>query len=166
MNASPLVRVRIATRLLLLLRKRGDFNTAYKLAVDAIDLLPRVHNRTLSLQDQQYVVSLFSGLATDACSLTLQVGEPPTKAVELLERGRGVILSLLMDDRGDTAELRAADPILCELYGKSPFEVNRPIDSNTNYQIQQAALKRQPQTIKELENCIQDIQKLPNFGQF
>ena len=165
-NAAPLVRIRVTTPLLLLLRERGDYDTAYKLSVDAIDLLPRVHNRTLSLQDKQYVVSLFSGLATDACSLTLQTGEPPTKAVGLLERGRGVILSLLMDDRSDTAELEAADSTLCELYESLRLEVNKPIESIADHQAQQAALKRRPQAIEELENCIQDIRKLPSFGQF
>jgi len=51
-NAAPLVRIRVTTPLLLLLRERGDYDTAYKLSVNAINLLPRVYNRTLSLQDK------------------------------------------------------------------------------------------------------------------
>jgi hypothetical protein len=109
--------------------RAGDYDSAYALAVDAIDLLPRVHNRTLSLQDQQYIVSLFSGLATDACSLALQRGEPLAKALELLEQGRGVTLGFLMDDRSDTSELKAAHPTLCALYESLRLEVNTPIES-------------------------------------
>jgi hypothetical protein len=125
-----------------------------------------VHNRSLDLQDQQYVVSLFSGLATNACSLTLQIGEPPGKAVELLERGRGVILGLLMDDRSDISELKAAHPHLCAQYESLRIEVNRPVQNITDRQTQAIAFKRRPKAVKELEDYIEDIRRLPGFGQF
>jgi hypothetical protein len=58
----------------------------------------------------QMVISLFSGLATNACSIALQIEEPPDRALELPERRRGVILSLLIDDWSDTSELKATYP--------------------------------------------------------
>ncbi|QKX53215.1 uncharacterized protein TRUGW13939_00291 [Talaromyces rugulosus] len=143
-----------------------DYTSAYKISTEAIELLPRVHSRSLDIQDQQYVLSLFSGLATNACSLALQTGEPPGKAVELLERGRGVILSLLMDDRSDVTGLKAVDPTLYTQYEGFRTEVNRSISDIKDQRLQQVAVKRRPEAIKDLENCIEDIRELPGFGQF
>jgi CHAT domain-containing protein len=71
-----------------------------------------------------------------------------------------------MDDRRDNAELKAAHPTLHAQYESLRAEVNRTVDNITDQIVQQVMVKRRPQAIKELENCIEDIQKLPNFGQF
>jgi tetratricopeptide (TPR) repeat protein/CHAT domain-containing protein len=165
-NAPPLVRIRAATVSLQLLQEQKNYSSAYELSIEAIDLLPRVHNRSLSLQDQQYVVSLFSGLATDACSLALQTGEPPAKAVELLERGRGVILSLLMDDWNDLAKLKAAHPTLYAQHESLRVEVNKPISSVADRHTQQSALKRRYDAGIEIDKLIMEIRKQPGFEDF
>jgi tetratricopeptide (TPR) repeat protein len=140
-NAPPLMRIRAAREAIQLLQAQMDYIGAYKISTEAIDLLPRVHSRSLTLEDQQYVVSLFSGLANNACSLALQTREPPAKAVELLERGRGVILGLLMDDRRDNAELKAAHPTLHAQYESLRAEVNRTVDNITDQIVQQVMVK-------------------------
>jgi tetratricopeptide (TPR) repeat protein len=167
-NAIPFVRIRAATLALQILQDQGNHASAYELSASAIDLLPRVHNRSLSHQDQQYVVSLFSGLATTACSLALQVGKPPEKALEILEQGRGVILSLLIEDRSDTSELKAAYPDLCALYETLRVEVNTPIDIDgvADQRQRNRALNRRSKAIEELNECVQNIRQLPEFGQF
>jgi hypothetical protein len=109
---------------------------------------------------------MFSGMATSACSLALQTGETPEKALEVLERGRAVILSLLIDDQCDISELRAAYSNLCETYQSLRSEVNTPVDSTTNQLDREAALKRRSKAIKELGMCIQEIRRLPGLGQF
>jgi tetratricopeptide (TPR) repeat protein len=164
--APPLERIKVAAKALQLLQKRGDYDSAYILSREAIDLLPHVHNRSLGLHDQQYVVSRFSGLATDACSLALQTGESPANALELLERGRGVILSLLMDDRSNTSELRAAHPTLCARYENLRLEVNTPAESIIPQRTSHAVSERREKAIKELEECICDIRQLPGFCSF
>jgi hypothetical protein len=42
------VRLRASTTALQLLRDQGDYKNAYKLSIDAINLLPRVHNKSLN----------------------------------------------------------------------------------------------------------------------
>jgi hypothetical protein len=165
-KAIPSVRVRSSAAAVQLLLSRGDHKRAYKLSTEAIDLLPLVHNRSLSHQDQQHVVSDFSGLATSSCSLALELGEPPEKAAEILERGRGVILGLLIDNRSDTSELKVAYPELCGRYENLRSEVNKPIEIATDQHIRNIALERRTKAIKELDGCIRDIQKLPDFRQF
>ncbi|KAF7172189.1 hypothetical protein CNMCM5623_004429 [Aspergillus felis] len=164
-SGSLLIRIRAASMALLLLQQRKDYDSAYTLSLQVLDLLPHVRNRSLGLQDQQYVASHFSGLAVDACSYALKKGKPSTEALELLERGRGVIISLLMDDRSEASALQAADPDLYELYERLKVEVNMPTDEDM-FQPQQASLKKRPNAIKELEGCIEDIRKLPGFGLF
>ncbi|XTI93403.1 TPR-like protein [Cenococcum geophilum] len=163
-NAAPFIRVRASTHVLPLLQSQGDFESAYNISVEAINLLPYVYNRSLDRQDQQYVVSHFSGLATSACSLALQIGKGPRTALEVLEQGRGVILSLLMDDRSDTSKLKAAYPQLCEQYESLRLEVNKPAENITDNRTRKAASTRQ--IITKLEKCIRDIQQLPGFNQF
>ncbi|KAE8422467.1 CHAT domain-containing protein [Aspergillus pseudocaelatus] len=102
--ASPFGRIRSANRTVRIYIDQSDFEKAYKLVIAAINILPLVHNRSLTLQGQQEVVKVFSGLATDAFSLALKTKQPPLEALDLLERGRGVILSLLMNDQSDMAK--------------------------------------------------------------
>ncbi|KAH0563243.1 hypothetical protein GP486_002188 [Trichoglossum hirsutum] len=165
-NATPFVRIISSTLTLHLLQSQGDFESAYNLSVEAINLLPYVHNRSLDRQDQQYVVSYFSGLATTACSLALQTRRGPEAALEVLEQGRGVILSLLMDDRSSTSELKAAYPELCAQYESLLLGVNKPAENITGSCTQRNSSTRQIEAIAKLEKCVQDIQQLPGFGQF
>ena len=165
-NATPFNRIRASAQALQLLQSQGDAESAYNLSAEAINLLPYVHNRSLDHQDQQYVVSHFSGLATTACSLALQTGKGPGAALEVLEQGRGVILSLLMDDRSDTSKLKAAYPQLCVQYESLHLEVNKPAKNITDDYTRRTASASRIEAIAKLEKCIQDIQQLPGFSQF
>ncbi|KAI9683056.1 MAG: hypothetical protein M1822_006251 [Bathelium mastoideum] len=164
--AVPFVRVRASAQAICLLQEEERYTDAYQLSVDTLEVLPRVHNRSLSHQDQQYVIAHFSGLAASACSLALQIGQPPEVALEVLEQGRAVILSLLMDDRGDTFALKKVRPDLCARYESLRIEVNTPIDGVSDQSQQRHAEKRRPKAIEELEECIQEIQQLEGFDRF
>ena len=163
----PFTRVRASAQAIRLLQERERHADAFRLSVEALEVLPRVHNRSLSRQDQQYVVSTFSGLAASACSLALQTGQPPETALKVLERGRAVILSLVMDDRSDTSALKTIQPDLCATYESLLMEVNTTtIDSISDQSLRELAVKRRPKAIEELDKCIRDIQQLPSFDRF
>ncbi|KAJ5662986.1 hypothetical protein N7507_003717 [Penicillium longicatenatum] len=165
-SAPPLSRIMAALQAIRLLLKREDHHGGYALSVEAIGLLQLVHKRSLTLQDRQYVVSHFSGLATQACSLALQTGQSLFEGLRLLESGRGVILSLLMDDRSDTSKLREAYPALCEMYESIRLEVNRPVDSTPSKRMGDPFSRRRTKALEEFEKCIQDIRQLPGFDSF
>ena len=165
-NATPFVRLRASNQAIFLLQSQQRFESAYSLALEAINLLPYVHNRSLDHQDQQYVVSHFSGLATNACALALQTGKGPEAALEVLEQGRGVILRLLMDDRSNTSELEAVYPELCARYESLRLEVNRPVEEITDDRTQNAASTSRVEALTQLEECVRDIQQLPGFSHF
>jgi tetratricopeptide (TPR) repeat protein len=155
-NATPFVRLRASVQAIRFLQIQQHFERAYCLAVDAIDLLPYIHHRSLDHREQQYVVAYFSGLATTACSLALHKGRGPEVALEVLERGRGAILSLLMADRSDTSELNATHPEVYARYKSLLVQVNT---STKDVTYDHTALA-------QLEECVHSIQQLPRFGQF
>lgn len=109
-RVSPFGPIRSAIRAFTIYIDQSDFEAAYKLAIAVIDILPLVHNRSLTLQNQQEIVQVFSGLATNAFSLALKAKRPLLEAIDLLESGRGVILSLLMNDWGDMVKRRDTHP--------------------------------------------------------
>lgn len=165
-NAAPFVRVRAAIEALWLLQSQQRFESAYSLAVDAVNLLYYIHNPSLDHQDQQYIISHFSGLAPTACSLALQIGKDPETALEVLEQGRGVILGLLMNDRSNHFELKAIYPELHARYQSLLLEVNKPVENIINDETKKIASKNRVETFAKLEQCVQDIQLLPGFGHF
>lgn len=75
---------------------RGDFTAALAGFTTAIDLMERVAARGLERHDQERLLSRFTLLASNAAAVALELGDVGL-AVELLERGRGVLLSRRLD---------------------------------------------------------------------
>lgn len=92
----------------------------------AIKVFPIVNNRSLALDYQQHALSMFTGLAATACSLSLQA-KHVNKALEILGLGRSAILGLLIDDRRQVSELLLSCPEeakVCELRA----QLNAPVE--------------------------------------
>jgi hypothetical protein len=83
-----------------------------------LQLLPQVALPTGSRSDLQHFLRTFAGVASLAASILLKAGEPPFIALQALERGRGVIASLMMDVRSDILELRDQHPQIWSRYTK------------------------------------------------
>ncbi|KAJ5970776.1 uncharacterized protein N7479_000694 [Penicillium vulpinum] len=166
--ARPLARSKAAILAANLLLEQGDHQSGYTLSAQAIDLLQLVHTRSVAIQDRQWIVAHFFSLATLGCSFSIQAKQPLFNALRLLENGRGVILSLLMDDRSDTTKLREAYPDLCALYETLRVQVNTPSEGEGPIGQEEGKWRytKQPKAIGKLEKCIQDIRKLPGFGAF
>jgi CHAT domain-containing protein/tetratricopeptide (TPR) repeat protein len=164
-NATPFVRLRASTQAIRFLQIQQHFERAYCLAVEAIDLMPYIHNRFLDHREQQYVVAHCSLLATTACSLALHTGRGPEVALKVLERGRSAILSLLIDDRSDTSELNATHPEVCAQYKSLLVQVNTSIKDVT-YDHTLTVTARREEALAQLGECVHSIQQLAGFGQF
>ncbi|MEU4490061.1 CHAT domain-containing protein [Streptomyces purpurascens] len=74
-----------------------------------IALLPLLADRALTREGRQRLLLEIGGMAADAAAAALQDNNP-AKAFELLERGRGVLLSQALDDRADLRAVRAKLP--------------------------------------------------------
>jgi hypothetical protein len=81
----------------------------------AVQLLPLVAPRNLRRADMEHRLTELSELtvATDAAATSVRIRRP-TQALELLEQGRGLLLSYALDTRGELDDLRAAAPELAD----------------------------------------------------
>src|SRR4051812_48409990 len=98
---------------------------------EAAELLPAVSPRTLKHTDKQHMLADFGGLASMAAATALNVGKDAYSALRLLELGRGVIASLLMDMRGDISDLRRDHPGLADEFIFLRDELDTPADGPT-----------------------------------
>jgi tetratricopeptide (TPR) repeat protein len=99
----------------------ADPERAARLMEAAVRALPEAASRRLEREDQQNVLSRFGGVASHAAALALATaardGEPPaTRALRLLELGRGVMLAQTLDSRSDLTHLRARHPETAERF--------------------------------------------------
>ena len=110
-SAPPLTRIQ-AARAAASLAGDTDPRQAAALLDTAVRLLPQTAPRQLSRPDKQYALSGFAFLASDAAALTLETSGSASRALGLLELGRAVLHSQILDTRSDLTDLRAHHPDL------------------------------------------------------
>ncbi|MFB9183185.1 hypothetical protein ACFFX1_34070 [Dactylosporangium sucinum] len=87
----------------------GDLRPALSSWRKAVDLLPVVAWRGSNYAERQAVLGRHTGTATEAAACAVAVGRS-AEAVDMLEIGRGVQWSQLLEARTDLARLRAVRP--------------------------------------------------------
>ena len=165
-NAIPFQRIKAARQAIQLLVGQDDLRKASSVADKAINLLPLVCSRYLSREDQQHAVSQTAGLAADACSLSLRADNDPSRALEYLEHGRGLIIGYLIDGRGDVSELRKVSPEKAEEFERLRYKAFMPIKTDEPPHIRRQFLREREAAATDLENCLRDIRKLPDYDRF
>ncbi|MBA5221654.1 CHAT domain-containing protein [Streptomyces griseoaurantiacus] len=135
-GASPSTRIR-AARAAASLTGRTDPDLAADFLSGAVRLLPEVADRRLRRGDRQHAMGEWSGLAGEAAALALAArGDTPAdqavRALQLLESGRGVLHSQVLDLRSDLAELRECHPDLARHFEVLRDEIDRPTDATTS----------------------------------
>lgn len=131
-SASPTTRVRAAKAAAPLLAESGPERAAGMLEA-AVRLLTVVTPRQLERGDQQYALSRFARLASDAAALILaSTGSGDTadrraaRALQVLESGRAVLLSQALDTRSDLTELHQRHPELAERFVRLRDRLDEP----------------------------------------
>ena len=87
----------------------GETSPSLELYGRAIDLLDSVVWRGIDRRDQERVLTRYAELPSDAAAIAIRAGQPEL-AIEFLERGRGVLLSRILDDSADVTQLRQISP--------------------------------------------------------
>lgn len=153
-------RLRAATLLVEHLKQSKQWKDALVSSEPAINLLPMIHSHALSLQDQESVLSSFSGLAVDACALQLQCSDTDAgsieKALQLLESGRGAILGLVMDLCADISELRKITTI-ADHFEQLQVALNSEGTTDPRSRLD---------IIREREDCLREIRNIPALRHF
>ncbi|MET7853509.1 CHAT domain-containing protein [Streptomyces avermitilis] len=107
---------------------------AARLLEVAVRLLPEVAPRQLTRSDQQYALGGLAGLASDAAAAVLSSsdGTSPgraqqTRALQLLESGRAVLMSQALDTRSDITDLQRTHPDLAARFLHLRDQLDAPV---------------------------------------
>ena len=130
-SAPVAVRIR-AAREAAQLAVATDRAQAAGLLETAVLLLPEMAPRHLRRTDQQFAIGRYGMLAGDAAALTLSgtggtAEERATRALQLLEAGRAVLLSQALNTRSDLTDLQQEHPALAARF----VEIRDRLDQDT-----------------------------------
>ncbi|EGU86245.1 hypothetical protein FOXB_03237, partial [Fusarium oxysporum f. sp. conglutinans Fo5176] len=89
-----------------------------------------------------------------------------TEALECLEQGRAIIMSQLLDDRGDLSSLRHDHLQLANRYQSLVDEVNAPTRQTTPGVVEALLRKRRQEAAAELDMCLKEIRCVPGHERF
>lgn len=128
----------------------------------AVELLPARAARQLDHADAGHALTDFPGLASDAAACALEAGDPG-RAVELLERGRGILLDQALHVRDDLAELHTVQPELADRFGELQETLAAGRSAVDPYDAVPDALHV---LSEELEQLLTRIRGLPGFELF
>ncbi|PWI64512.1 hypothetical protein PCL_09593 [Purpureocillium lilacinum] len=162
----PTSRMAAAAQLMVIFRDRGEYSRGVEVGVQVLGVLHKTNTRSLGPDDQQRVAADFSEFAVETCALSIQAGDGPARALELLELGRGVILGLLIEDRGDISELAAAYPAQAAHLDKLRDEISQPASIELGVESRQDLVFRRDRQVKEFDEVLHEIRKLPGQERF
>ncbi|MET8134332.1 CHAT domain-containing protein [Streptomyces sp. NPDC005251] len=129
-SAAPPDRARAAVSAGRLALRCGDVPAAGEDFARAVELLDEVAWRGLGRPDRERLLSEFGGVACDAAACVIAQGHGE-RAVELLEQGRGVLLTQTLDAASSLDVLRSAHPALADAYAELTRELERPSEAGS-----------------------------------
>lgn len=162
----PVSRMAAATQLMAIFRERGEYAQSVEIGEQVLDIIRQTNTRLLSRDDQQRLTAAFSDIAVETCSLSIQAGEGPSRALELLELGRGLILGLLIEDRSDVSGLAETRPDLAADFERLRDAISQPVDTNLDVLLRQAIVHQRDDQVRALDELIVDIRNLPGHKNF
>ncbi|KAL2014889.1 hypothetical protein VTN00DRAFT_2414 [Thermoascus crustaceus] len=173
-NALPSVRVWSASILASNFRGSNPEEAA-SLLQEAVQLLPTMCPKYLNDEDKQSRLQDFFGLASQAAAVSLEAGKSPADALQVLETGRAIISSLLLDMRTEISQLKSKHPHLAERFEAIRDELSSESDSHSllgapsSWELSQpetGQFNRQHQLHEEFEQLIVKIRDQDGFSQF
>ncbi|KAL2198399.1 CHAT domain-containing protein [Corynascus similis CBS 632.67] len=162
----PLCRMVAASQLMTVFRERGEYARAVGVGEQVLNILRRVNTRLLDRDDQQRMIATFSDLAVETCASSIQAGDSPAKALELLELGRGLILGLLIEDRSEISNLAANYPIRAVRLKRLREDISRPADTGVDVASRQALVSQRSGQVREFDELLSEIRELPDQQRF
>ncbi|RFU82153.1 tpr [Trichoderma arundinaceum] len=162
----PASRMVAAAQLMCIFHDRGEYPRGVEVGVQVLDILHRTNTRLLGREDQQRITALFSDFAVETCALSLEAGDSPARALELLELGRGVILGLLIEDRSDISELATAYPQQAARFESLRDDISRPPYIEGEAISRQDLVARRDHQVQQLDQLLEEIRQLPGQERF
>lgn len=176
-SAGPLLRIDAAHLTSECLAVLDRWEEASAILREAIKILPTLSPQFLDRDDQEHSLSIgrYSYLAMNAVSFALHAKSTAFDCLSLLELGRGIIMGLAIDCRGDLSELQANSPDLYIEFnclrteiGGSLVGMQRELGYSPEQYLQgnEDQRRRRVQAIQEVETVLGRIRQLPGFEGF
>ena len=130
----------------------------------AIELLPLHAWQGVPRSDQERALSAFSGLPSVAAAAALSAGQPEL-AVELLEQGRALLWTQLLDARSDLTELSLAEPDLAAKL----TELRTALDLHRGNDLEATAepvRTDRTQLARAWDSALEQVRAVPGFADF
>lgn len=114
---SPVVtRIEAGVKLISVCMVQENMEQAYEDAKYVVDLIPHMAVRSLESSDKQDLLLKIGGVSSEAAGLALHLGEDPSVALSLLEKGRGMFALSLDEMRADIKSLEEQCPDLASKF--------------------------------------------------
>jgi tetratricopeptide (TPR) repeat protein len=137
----------------------GDWSTATDGYAKAVALLPLLTWRGVSRGSRERLLADRHGLATNAAACAIAAGRLE-HAVELLESGRAVLWSQLLETRTDVTALREAHPELAARLDAARAALDRPAVGLA------PEVEARLSSAREWDMLIGQVRDLPGFDEF
>jgi hypothetical protein len=149
----------------------GNWKIAYSASRVALDLIPGLIAQSLRSSDKQYQLRRVAGIGSLAAGAAIRAGQPATVALELLEKGRGVLAASVEEIRADVQDLRHSHPELAEKLSSLGRELDNLPKAEDDLK---GILSKQPgasadkrfDTSKEFELILNQIREQKGFEDF
>ena len=113
-NSSNVKRIGPGIDLIKLASWSGKWKIAYRAGEETVGLLSGLITQSLENSDKQHQLRKVAGLGSLAAGAAIRSGQDASKALELLEKGRGVLAASLEEVRADLKDLQQSHPELSE----------------------------------------------------
>ncbi|HZB28975.1 MAG TPA: CHAT domain-containing protein [Streptosporangiaceae bacterium] len=152
---APRVRASAAAQWARLAASDGRWAEAAQAYETAVDLVSRTVSRSLTRRDREALIDGMAGLGADAAACCVRAGLP-TRAVELFEQGRGLLLGHTLDSRTDLTALAERQPAFATTFTELCAAFEDPeIDVATRRRL-----------AARYDRLLADIRMLPGFSTF
>lgn len=145
--------------------ERGDWAAATDGFATAVELLPLTAWRGLARTDRERLLARHAGLAADAAACAISCGRPE-KAVELLDQGRSVLWSQLLDTRTDLTALRGSHPETAARMDELRAELDTAAPADPVTRAGRRRHERLRRSAREWEELLGEIRRRPGFEHF
>ncbi|KAK5633090.1 hypothetical protein RRF57_008804 [Xylaria bambusicola] len=164
LNGLPLIRIHAARKAIRIRREMGKWEDAEPIGRTAMELLPLACGRYMSLQDQLDMISSTSGLASEICSLMIQV-DKPEEALRHLEAGRAMLLGFAMDNSDEVLALAATHENLAKEFIGVKAKLRIPPHLQ-GCSLGELKLRERRAAEADLINCLRKIRNIDGHRNF
>ena len=164
-------RVLSAQTAVYLLDLDSDWEGSSTLMETAVQLLPFVSPRWLTHGDRQHQLKIHNGLPSRAAVYALREGRKPYDALKILDFGRGIVASFLMDLRGDISLLEERHPQLAAEFMRLRDELDMPSEEPGVHGVSKALYlesgqQKRRKAERRFREVHEEIRSKPNLAGF